>query len=166
MEKKIRKAVKYENLTPELMKEVMKKYPSGFEDHLIKVNGPSNTFFYAFMLDLPDASYLIKVDVKIDNSYEDESDDFDNEESIGREDDNFASNDSDSDDEDKVKPSKPIDDDDEEDDDEEDDDEEDDDDLEEDDAEDVDEKPSKGKGKTKAKPKAKPAKPALKKSKK
>lgn len=160
MEKKIRKAVKYENLTPELMKEVMKKYPSGFEDHLIKVNGPSNTFFYAFMLDLPDASYLIKVDVKIDNSYEDESDDFDND-GIGREDDNFASNDSDSDDDDKIKPSKPIDDDDDEDDDDED---EDDDDEELDD-EDEEESP-KGKNKAKPKQKAKPAKPASKKSKK
>lgn len=110
MEKKVRKAIKYENLTPELLKEISKKYPNGFEEHLIKVNGPSNTFFYGFMLDLPEACYLIKVNVKIDNSYEDESEDFDNEGSIGREDDNFANSDNESDEDEKVKPNKPIDD--------------------------------------------------------
>ena len=124
MEKKIRKVVKYENLTPELLKEISKKYPNGFNDHLIKVNGPSNTFFYAFMLEMPDASYLIKVNVKIDSGFDDDEDEEEDDNSgIGREDDNFAA--SEEDDDEKVKPSKPIDDDD--DDDDEDDDDEDDD---------------------------------------
>ncbi|OFX47300.1 MAG: hypothetical protein A2046_06025 [Bacteroidetes bacterium GWA2_30_7] len=150
MEKKIKKVIKYENLTPELIKEIHKKYPGGYEEHLIKVNGPSHTFFYAFMLDLPDVSYLIKVNVKIDNSYEDESDDFSNEESIGREDDNFANTDNDDEDKEKLKP-KTI----EENDDDEEEDDADDDIEEDDDEDDIEEEESSVKGKVKSKPKTK-----------
>ncbi|MFP4060641.1 MAG: hypothetical protein ACLFUC_09195 [Bacteroidales bacterium] len=92
MEKK-RLVVSYQNLDKELRDALRYKYPDGYMDYVIKVTTPSKSF-YAVTLDTAEASYLVKVDVKIDatgaedleedNGYgEDESigtnnDDFDN----------------------------------------------------------------------------------------
>jgi hypothetical protein len=67
---KINKVVNYQNLTPTLMEAISKKYPDGYQNHVIKVTTPKNDYFYAVTLDLPDASYLIKVPVKIDSNPE------------------------------------------------------------------------------------------------
>ena len=70
---KKRAVVSYANLTPELMSAFKEKYPRGYSDYMsevFKVEKPDGSFFYAISLELPNAIYLVKVDVKIDD-YED-----------------------------------------------------------------------------------------------
>lgn len=75
-ETKIKKrvAISYKNLTPELQDEVKKKYPHGYTDQMIRVDKGNGDFFYAIVLETEDTSYLIKVDVKIDDQIEEEED--------------------------------------------------------------------------------------------
>jgi hypothetical protein len=97
MEKK-RLVVSYKNCSEEVMEAIKKKYPTGYNDFVIKVQKPNNDFFYAITVDTADASYLVKVDVKIDNLTEEEfekefGDDgsagVSDDSSFGREDDNI-----------------------------------------------------------------------------
>jgi hypothetical protein len=71
MEKK-RLVVSYKNCSEEVLEAIKKKYPNGYSDYVIKVQKPNNDFFYAITVDTADTSYLIKVDVKIDNLTEEE----------------------------------------------------------------------------------------------
>jgi hypothetical protein len=97
MEKK-RLVVSYKNCTEEVIEAIKKKYPSGYNDFVIKVQKPNNEFFYAITVDTLDASYLVKVDVKIDNLTEEEfekefgednNNSVSDESTLGREDDNI-----------------------------------------------------------------------------
>lgn len=96
MEKK-RLVVSYKNCSDEVMDAIKKKYPNGYSDNVIKVQKPNNDFFYAVTVDTADASYLVKVDVKIDNLTEEEfdkefgedSNSSSDESTLGREDDNI-----------------------------------------------------------------------------
>jgi hypothetical protein len=74
MEKK-RVIVHYNNLSPELQEALKLKYPDGYQHHTFKVTKPNNDFFFAVTLDTKDTSYLIKIDVKIDNITENKLDD-------------------------------------------------------------------------------------------
>ncbi len=65
MERK-RLVVSYNNVTPEVMDAIRKKYPLGYTNHVIKVKTKGEDFFYAITVDTDEASYLIKVPVKID----------------------------------------------------------------------------------------------------
>lgn len=65
---KINKVIGIQNLTPELIELLHKKYPDGYTNHVIKVTTPKNDYFYGVTLDTADTSYLIKVPVKIDNN--------------------------------------------------------------------------------------------------
>ncbi|MFA6335636.1 MAG: hypothetical protein WCX48_08800 [Bacteroidales bacterium] len=70
---KRRAVISYANLSPELMTAFKEKYPRGYADYMgdiFKVDKPDGTFFYAISLEVPDAIYLVKIDVKIDD-YED-----------------------------------------------------------------------------------------------
>ena len=69
---KKRVVISYKNLTPELQEEVRKKYPQGYTDSMIRIDKSPTDFFYAIMLETEDASYLIKVDVKVDSKVEEE----------------------------------------------------------------------------------------------
>ena len=71
MEKK-RLVVSYKTCSDDVMEAIKKKYPTGYNDSVIKVQKPNNDFFYAITVDTADASYLVKVDVKIDNLTEEE----------------------------------------------------------------------------------------------
>lgn len=64
--------VSYKNASEEVIEAVKKKYPTGYNDFVIKVTKPNNDYFYAITVDTEDASYLVKVDVKIDNLTEEE----------------------------------------------------------------------------------------------
>ena len=67
----------YKNLSPELLEEVKKRYPTGWTDHMIRIEKSPTEFFYAIMLETADTNYLIKVDVKVDaapNNHEEEED--------------------------------------------------------------------------------------------
>lgn len=70
---KKRSVISYANLSPDLLSALKEKYPRGYTDYMgdiIKVDKPDGSFFYAVSLEVPDAIYLVKVDVKIDD-YED-----------------------------------------------------------------------------------------------
>lgn len=65
MDKK-RLVVSYSNVSPEVLEAIRKKYPLGYSNHVIKVKTRGDDFFYAITVDTEDASYLVKVPVKID----------------------------------------------------------------------------------------------------
>lgn len=95
MEKK-RLVVSYKNCTEEVLEAIKKKFPNGYSDFVIKVLKPNNDFFYAVTVDTADASYLVKVDVKVDNLTEEEfekefgeDNNVSDESTLGREDDNI-----------------------------------------------------------------------------
>jgi hypothetical protein len=71
MEKK-KLVVSYKNCTEEVVEAIKKKYPNGYGDFVMKVQKPNGEIFYAITVDTAEASYLIKVDVKIDNLTEEE----------------------------------------------------------------------------------------------
>ena len=55
-----------------LQEEIKQKYPLGFTDAMIRVDKPNGDFFYAVPYDTDEISYLVKIDVKIDDLSEDE----------------------------------------------------------------------------------------------
>lgn len=65
MERK-RLVVSYNNVSEEVLEAIRKKYPLGYTNHVIKVQTKGDDFFYAITVDTDDASYLVKVPVKID----------------------------------------------------------------------------------------------------
>ena len=69
---KKRLVVSYKNCQDEVLQAVREKYPLGYGDALIKVQKPNGDFFHAITVDFKDISYLVKVDVKIDNLTEEE----------------------------------------------------------------------------------------------
>ena len=65
-----RHIVSYENMSPELAAAFAAKYPKGFSDYLPDLNKytkPDGTPFYAVLIEIPDAIYLVKIKVQIDN---------------------------------------------------------------------------------------------------
>ncbi len=66
MTAKAKKVVHYDNLAPDVIEAIKKKYPLGYSNHVFKVTTPNNNFFYAITVDTEDASYLVKVKVKLD----------------------------------------------------------------------------------------------------
>jgi hypothetical protein len=67
VQNKKRVAVSYKNCSAEVLQAIKEKYPAGYGDAIIKVQKPNGDFFHAITIDLEDASYLVKVNVKIDN---------------------------------------------------------------------------------------------------
>ena len=68
---KKRHIVSYENMSPELAAAFAEKYPKGFSDYLpdlTKYTKPDGTPFYAVLIEIPDAIYLVKIKVQIDNA--------------------------------------------------------------------------------------------------
>lgn len=74
MEPKKRLVISYKNCPDEVIHAIKEKYPTGYGDAVIKVQKPNGEFFHAITLDLENVSYLVKVDVKIDNLTEEEFD--------------------------------------------------------------------------------------------
>ncbi len=67
---KKRAVVSYANMSAELAAAFKEKYPKGYADYmgdLFKVDKPDGTFFYAVSVEIPQAIYLVKIDVKIDD---------------------------------------------------------------------------------------------------
>jgi hypothetical protein len=69
--------INYANVSPELMEAIRKKYPLGWINNTIKVPMAGGAFFFAITLDTEEASYLIKVPVKIDTKSDKDEDFFD-----------------------------------------------------------------------------------------
>lgn len=67
---KRRSVISFNNLNPDVMAVWKEKYPKGYQDYMgdiLKIDKPDGTFFYAVSLEVPDAIYLVKVEVKIDD---------------------------------------------------------------------------------------------------
>lgn len=67
---KRRGIISYENMSPELAEAFAEKYPNGYSDYLPDLNRytkPDGTPFYAVMVEIPDAIYLVKIKVKVDD---------------------------------------------------------------------------------------------------
>ena len=64
--------ISYKNCPAKVMQAIKEKYPLGYGDSIIKVQKPNGEFFHAITIDFEDVSYLVKVDVKIDNLTEEE----------------------------------------------------------------------------------------------
>lgn len=80
---KVNKVINFQNLSAEQLDLLHKKYPDGYQNHVIKVTTPKNESFYGVTLDTPEVSYLIKVPVKIDsNPDEIDEKDFSDDENI------------------------------------------------------------------------------------
>ncbi|MBR5856319.1 MAG: hypothetical protein IKY70_03500 [Bacteroidales bacterium] len=78
-QQKKRAVVSYANMSPELAAAFKEKYPRGYADYMgdiFKVDKPDGSFFYAISLEIPEAIYLIKIDVKIDDYDDVENDIF------------------------------------------------------------------------------------------
>jgi len=72
MVQKKRLVISYKNCPSEVVQAIKEKYPVGYGDAIIKVEKPNGEFFHAITVDFEDISYLVKVDVKIDNLTEEE----------------------------------------------------------------------------------------------
>ena len=91
MEKK-RVIKSLENLDPELKKLIKKKYPDGFEDHLIRLQTAKKEPLFVVNLETDDTMYLVKIAVTKNTAggYDiDEEDDSDRDEDSNVEDASF-----------------------------------------------------------------------------
>lgn len=78
--KRKRAVISYDNMSAELAAAFKAKYPRGYADYLgdiFKVDKPDGSSFYAVSIDIPNATYLVKIDVNVDNYEEAENDLFD-----------------------------------------------------------------------------------------
>ncbi|MBQ5692924.1 MAG: hypothetical protein IIW50_02285 [Alistipes sp.] len=71
---KKRSIVSFNNLPVELQEAVKIAYPEGFYDSMIRVEKPNGDFFYAVTFETEEISYLVKIDVKIDELTDEEDD--------------------------------------------------------------------------------------------
>jgi hypothetical protein len=67
--------ISYSNLPAEALEALKKKYPLGYTNFVMKVNTGKDSFFYAVTVDTEDASYLVKVPVKIDTKTDKDDED-------------------------------------------------------------------------------------------
>ena len=73
---KKRLVTSYNNLTAEQQEEVKTLYPRGFAEVMTRIDKPNGDFFYVVPYETDEVSYLVKIDVKIDDSTDDVDDDF------------------------------------------------------------------------------------------
>ena len=67
----------FNNLTAEQQEEVKTLYPRGFSEVMTRIDKPNGDFFYVVPYETEEVSYLVKIDVKIDDGAEDDGvDDF------------------------------------------------------------------------------------------
>lgn len=77
---KRRAVISYENMSEELAEAFREKYPHGYADYMadiVKIDKPDGTFFHVVEVEIPDALYLVKIKVKVDDYAEAEKDLFD-----------------------------------------------------------------------------------------
>ena len=71
---KKRLVASFNNLTPELQEAVKAAYPLGYTDYMMRVDKPNGDFFFAVPFETEEISYLVKIDVKIDDGSNEEED--------------------------------------------------------------------------------------------
>ena len=68
---KKRLVTSFNNLSPELQEAVKALYPRGFAEVMTRIDKPNGDFFYVVPYETDEISYMVKIDVKIDDSAED-----------------------------------------------------------------------------------------------
>jgi hypothetical protein len=78
---KKRLVVSFNNLPAELQEQVKALYPYGYSDAMMRIDKPNGDFFFAVPFETEEVSYLVKIDVKIDevSADDDDKDYFDDE---------------------------------------------------------------------------------------
>ena len=71
---KKRLVTSFNNLPLELQEEVKAAYPLGYTDYMMRIDKPNGDFFFAVPFETEEISYLVKIDVKIDDVSGDEED--------------------------------------------------------------------------------------------
>ena len=71
---KKRLVASFTNLAPELQEAVKAAYPLGYTDYMMRIDKPNGDFFFAVPFETEEISYLVKIDVKIDDISGDEDD--------------------------------------------------------------------------------------------
>ena len=74
---KKRLVTSFHNLTVEQQEEVKTLYPRGYAEVMTRIDKPNGDFFYVVPYETDEVSYLVKIDVKIDDGADDDAaDDF------------------------------------------------------------------------------------------
>ncbi|MCX6273225.1 MAG: hypothetical protein NTU44_18805, partial [Bacteroidetes bacterium] len=68
--------INYDNLPPGVLAKIEKQFPTGWANHVFKVKGAKDSFFYAILVETEDVDYLVKVRVKKDRKGIDADEDF------------------------------------------------------------------------------------------
>ena len=68
---KKRLVTSFNNLTPEQQDAVRELYPRGFTEVMTRIDKPNGDFFYVVPYETEEVSYLVKIDVKIDDATDD-----------------------------------------------------------------------------------------------
>ena len=71
---KKRLVTSFNNLAPELQDAVKAAYPLGYTDYMMRIDKPNGDFFFAVPFETEEISYLVKIDVKIDEAPTDDDD--------------------------------------------------------------------------------------------
>ena len=71
---KKRLVTSFNNLAPELQEAVKAAYPLGYTDFMMRIDKPNGDFFFAIPFETEEISYLVKIDVKIDDMSGEEED--------------------------------------------------------------------------------------------
>ena len=72
---KKRLVTSFNNLTAEQQEAVKELYPRGFAEVMTRIDKPNGDFFYVVPYETEEVSYLVKIDVKIDEIGDDGIDD-------------------------------------------------------------------------------------------
>lgn len=72
---KKRLVTSFNNLSAELQGELKTLYPRGFSEVMQRIDKPNGDFFYVVPFETEEISYLVKIDVKIDEVGDDGVDD-------------------------------------------------------------------------------------------
>ncbi len=74
---KKRLVTSFHNLTAEQQEEVKTLYPRGYAEVMTRIDKPNGDFFYVVPYETEEVSYLVKIDVKVDDGADDDgADDF------------------------------------------------------------------------------------------
>ena len=71
---KRRSVISFNNLPLEIQEAVKAVYPYGYSEAMMRINKPNGDFFFAVPFETDEVSYLVKIDVKIDDPTEDDDD--------------------------------------------------------------------------------------------
>ena len=71
---KKRLVVSFNNLPAELQEALKVAHPAGFADVMMRIPKPNGEFFFAVPFETEEISYLVKIDVKIDDTNPDDDD--------------------------------------------------------------------------------------------